>query len=182
MGKLLKIVGVGVLGLGAFWLVRAISRHPVGNPAVPEPCKPVDLTRYTGRWYEIARYDQSFERGCEVSTADYNLDADGKISVVNTCRQADGRLRSISGKAVVVDPLTNAKLKISFYGPFYIGNYWILDHDEDYQWAIVGESSGRYLWLLNRTAEPGEEEITALVERAGELGYDVSMLMRTVQP
>ena len=81
----------------------------------------------------------------------------------------------------IVDAATNAKLKVSFFGPFY-GDYWVLDHAEDYSWSIVGEPSGRYLWLLSRAAKPGQARLDQLIARAGALGYDTSMLRITQQP
>ena len=158
-----------------------LSKHAVGNTAVPQPAKPVELSRYLGHWYELARYEQGFQKDCDGVTADYALRADGKISVLNKCRKPDGSLKSAEGKAKIVDPLTNAKLKVSFFGPFY-GDYWVLDHADDYSWAIVGEGSGRYLWLLSREAKPGAVKFAALVERALALGYDTSMLRITKQP
>jgi apolipoprotein D and lipocalin family protein len=167
------------LGVGAGWML--LSRHPVGNASVPEPRKSVDLKRYLGRWFEIARYEQRFEKGCEGVTADYSLRADGSISVVNRCRKADGRISGARGRARVVDTSTNAKLKVSFFGPFY-GDYWVLDLGDDYGWAIVGEPSGRYLWILHRQPTPAEAQINELIGRARQLGYDTSMLLRTKQP
>jgi apolipoprotein D and lipocalin family protein len=184
MSKGLRNIGIGVVGGGAILLAAWIraSRHPVGNPAVSPPTKWVDLDRYLGRWYEIARYEQGFERGYQASTADYALAADGKISVVNAGRQPNGKTRVVRGMAKVVDRHTNARLKVSFFGPFYIGNYWVLDHADDYSWTIVGDPSGRYLWLLAREAQPGADKIAALVGRAQALGYDTSMLVMTIQP
>lgn len=156
-------------------------KHPVGNTAVPEPAKPVELSRYLGRWYEIARYDQSFQKDCEGVTADYALRADGKIDVLNSCRKDNGRASSARGKAKIVDAATNAKLKVSFFGPFY-GDYWVLDRADDYSWAIVGEPSGRYLWLLARDAAPAPDKVEALIARTRALGYDTAMLRRTRQP
>lgn len=186
MNKIAKVIGIGALGAGAGAVLLAgrvlAGRHPVGNKAVPEPARRVDLDRYLGRWYEIARYEQSFEQGCEASAADYALRPDGKIAVTNSARRPDGTTRVVEGRAVVVDRATNAKLKVSFFGPFYIGNYWVLDRGDDYDWAIVGESSGRYLWLLARKARPDPAERAALIARAGALGYDTSMLVETVQP
>ena len=156
-------------------------KHPVGNTAVPQPAKSVDLPRYLGKWYEIARYEQSFQKGCEGVSADYALRDDGKISVRNACRKADGKTSVANGKAKIVDTTTNAKLKVSFFGPFY-GNYWVLDRAEDYSWAIIGEPSGRYLWLLAREATPAPDKVEALIARARALGYDTSMLIRTRQP
>jgi len=158
-----------------------LDRHPVGNVSVPEPAKPIDLKRYLGRWYEIARYEQRFERGCEGVTANYSLRADGKIDVLNRCRKSTGKIDEARGIAKVVDPISNAKLKVSFFGPFY-GNYWVLDHADDYSWSIVGEPSGRYLWILAREPNPGAEAAEQIIGRARDLGYDTRMLVNTKQP
>ena len=157
------------------------SKHPVGNQAVPQPAKPVELSRYLGRWYEVARYEQGFQKDCDGVTADYALRGDGMISVINTCRKPDGEIKQSKGKAKVVDTATGAKLKVSFFGPFY-GDYWVLDRADDYSWAIVGEGSGRYLWLLSRDPSPGEARLGAMIARAGALGYDTNMLRITKQP
>ena len=156
-------------------------RHPVGNATVPQPAKSVDLDRYLGRWYEIARYEQGFQKDCDAVTADYSRRDDGKIAVLNACVKPGGKATSALGRAKIVDPQTRAKLKVSFFGPFY-GAYWVLDRADDYSWAIVGEPSGRYLWLLARDAHPGEDKVRALIARAGALGYDTSMLRMTRQP
>ena len=114
-------------------------------------------------------------------TADYALRDDGKVSVINTCRKPDGTIKRAEGKAKVVDTATGAKLKVSFFGPFY-GDYWVLDHADDYSWSIVGEGSGRYLWLLSREANPGQAKVAMLIARAKALGYDTAMLRMTKQP
>ena len=168
-------IAIATAAAGALAVI-GLTRHPSGNRHVPEPAKPVDLTRYLGHWFEIARHDQRFERGCEAATADYALRSDGRIDVVNRCRKLDGRLEEARGVAKIVDTETKAKLKVSFFGPFY-GDYWILDHSDDYSWSIVGEPSGRYLWILSRMSNPGDEELHKLVKRAETLGYDTSMLI-----
>ena len=157
------------------------SKHPVGNQAVPQPAKPVELSRYLGRWYEVARYEQGFQKDCDAVTADYALRGDGMISVINTCRKPGGAIKQSKGKAKVVDAATGAKLKVSFFGPFY-GDYWVLDRADDYSWAIVGEGSGRYLWLLSRDPSPGEARLGAMIARARAMGYDTTMLRITKQP
>lgn len=157
------------------------DKHPVGNRAVPQPARSVEIPRYLGRWYELARYEQGFQKGCDRVTADYSLREDGKIRVVNRCIKPDGKEKQAIGRAKIVDATTNAKLKVSFFGPFY-GDYWVLDRAEDYGWAIVGDPSGRYLWLLSREATPGEAKVRELIERTARLGYDTSMLRRTRQP
>ena len=167
----LTLAGCGALG----------PKHAVGNAAVPQPARSVELQRYLGRWYEIARYEQGFQKDCDGVTADYALRSDGKISVLNRCRKADGRISDAKGVAKIDDPVSNAKLKVSFFGPFY-GDYWVLDHAADYSWSIVGEPSGRYLWLLARDAVPGTVRTAALIARAKALGYDTTMLRTTAQP
>ena len=170
-----------LLGTALGGCATLFSKHPVGNQAVPQPAKPVELSRYLGRWYEVARYEQGFQKDCDGVSADYALRDDGMIAVINTCRKPDGAVKQAKGKAKVVDTATGAKLKVSFFGPFY-GDYWVLDHADDYSWAIVGESSGRYLWLLSRDASPGQARIDAMIARAGAMGYDTAMLRITKQP
>jgi len=178
--KTLPVAGLTAVGFALAGCAQLLTRHPVGNASVPQPAKPVDLDRYLGRWFEIARYEQSFQKGCAGVTADYSLRKDGSIDVLNRCRKPDGRVDEAQGRAKVVDPVTNAKLKVLF-GPFY-GDYWVLDHADDYNWSIVGESSGRYLWILARTFNPSEADVADLIARARAMGYDTSMLFRTVQP
>ncbi|KVT74810.1 lipocalin [Burkholderia territorii] len=158
-----------------------VAGGPSGNTHVPQPAKAVDLDRYVGRWYEFARYENRFERGCDGVTAEYAKREDGLIGVRNTCREGspDGRARTSDGRAKIVADSGNAKLKVSFFGPFFFGDYWVLDHADDYSWSIVGEPSGRFLWILTRDAKPSAEQAMALVERVRALGYDTTMLRRT---
>ncbi len=160
----------------------AVQKGPVGNIAVPRPAKAVEIERYLGRWYELARYEQSFQKDCEAVTADYIQDVTGDIKVTNSCRKGSvgGKISVAIGKAKIVAGGNNAKLKVSFFGPFY-GDYWVMDHADDYSWAIVGEPSGRYLWLLSRTAKPGDAAVQSLISRAALLGYDTKILRVTQQ-
>lgn len=153
---------------------------PSGNLSVPQPIKPVEIDRYLGHWFELARYENQFERNCEAVTADYSLRKDGTVRVLNTCREGgtNGEFRASEGRAKTVPDSGNSKLKVSFFGPFY-GDYWILDRAADYSWSIVGEPSGRYLWILTRTPKPTKKTRNMLVERAKALGYDVDMLRWT---
>ena len=119
----------------------------------------VDLQRYVGKWYEIARYPNRFQRKCQSdTTATYTLREDGKVQVANACREKDGTMTTANGTAKVVDPKTNAKLKVTFFWPFY-GDYWILGLGPDYQYAIVGEPDRKYLWILSRTPAMDEPRI-----------------------
>ena len=175
--------GAVLMGLAGAALYRRSSRPPIINVSVPEPTKPVALGRYLGRWYEVARHENSFERGLEAVTADYWLRPDGKIAVANGGRKGGpkGPRKTVRGRAIIVDDATTAKFKVSFFGPFYVGDYWVLDHGDDYQWAIVGEPEGRYVWILSRGPEPSNEEMEFLLQRAEMLGYDLSRIRRTVQ-
>ncbi|MDX9690693.1 MAG: lipocalin family protein [Alphaproteobacteria bacterium] len=158
------------------------EKGPVGNPHVPEPAKAIELNRYLGRWYEIARYEAGFQKGCEYVTADYSLRPDGKIKVVNACRRGgpDAPRDSVEGHAYVVDGSQNTKLRVTFFWPFY-GNYWVLDHGDAYDWAIVGEPSGHYLWFLTRDPHPSDETIQRLKDRAAQMGYNLKLLRMTQQ-
>lgn len=159
-----------------------LSKPPVGNPNVPQPGKSVEVDRYLGRWYELYRYDASFQKDCEAVSADYSRNADGTIRVLNTCRKGavDGDVKTATGKAKIVDHVSGAKLKVSFFGPFY-SDYWVLDHAEDYQWSIVGEPTGRYLWILSRDSKPADALKTMLRRRVEEMGYDWSLMRETKQ-
>ena len=171
-----------LLSIGlAVTLTGCVSAGPVGNSSVPQPAKTVDVARYSGVWYELARYENGFERGCEGVTAQYSLKPNGEVRVVNTCRVGSpaGPARISEGSAKVVQGSGNAKFKVSFFGPFYLGNYWVLDHANDYSWSIVGEPSGRYLWLLSRAKSKSLR--SALTRRAASLGYDTSLLRSTMQ-
>lgn len=179
--KPLTLIAAASAALALVGCAAVFDKHVVGNRAVPQPAKSVELSRYLGRWFELARYEQGFQKDCDGVTADYSLRSDGMIRVVNSCRKPDGKLKDAVGRAKVVDTATNAKLKVSFFGPFF-GDYWVLDRADDYSWAIVGDGSGRYLWLLSREASPGEANVQALINRSGALGYDTAMLRRTQQP
>ncbi|MET4682673.1 lipocalin family protein [Brevundimonas faecalis] len=174
----LVVAAASILALSA---CAALQGGPVGNPAVPQPSRSVELSRYAGLWYEIGRYENGFERGCEAVTAEYALREDGLVNVLNTCRQGgvDGPVKTAEGRAKVVAESGDAKLKVSFFGPFYIGDYWILDHADDYSWSIVGEPSGRYLWLLSRMAKPSDALRAAITSRTAALGYDLALVRET---
>lgn len=169
--------------LGAGLLLGACNpNQPSGNASVPEPKKPVDLSRYVGRWHEQGRYEASFQKDCEAVTADYAAKPDGSIAVVNSCCEgsAAGPLRTAEATAMVIDGSNGAKLKVNFFGPFD-GDYWVLDRARDYSWSIVGEPSGRYLWILTRSQRVSERDYARLVARAQGLGYKTDMLRRTAQ-
>lgn len=165
-------------------LIAACASQPV-NRDPSTPLKTVDfvnLDRYLGRWYEIARFPNRFEKNCEGVTADYARRDDGLISVVNTCRKGapDGEAKAARGRARIIDEITNAKLKVSFFGPFW-GDYWVISLAEDYSLALVGEPSGRYLWILARTPKISDAARDAALNDLKAMGYNTEALYFTVQ-
>ena len=143
----------------------------------------VELERYLGTWYEIASFPQSFQKGCQATTATYALKDTGGISVVNTCHldAIDEPLKVANGRAQVVDTTTNAKLRVSFFGPFW-GDYWIIDLRQDYEYAVVGHPGRDYLWILSRTPHMDEGVYEAILKRLVAMDYQVDRLVRTPQP
>jgi apolipoprotein D and lipocalin family protein len=139
----------------------------------------VDLSRYLGTWYEIARYPNRFQRDCYRSTATYSLRDDGDIKVVNACRRGgpDGEEKLVEGRAWVVDKATNAKLRVRFFWPFW-GSYWIIDLGDDYEYAVVGHPGRGYLWILSRTPTMDDGVFEAIADRLRRNGYDPARLIR----
>lgn len=186
----LRILAPLALSLGALTTGCVGSPGPVGNIAVPQPAKPVKLAAYLGTWHEYARYEAPFQEGCEGVTADYSIkdtSAASNIRVVNSCYEGglEGEFEQSTGRAKVVEGSQGAKLKVSFFGPFF-GDYWVLDRSEPdaqglYEWSIVGEPSGRYLWMLTREAKPDAQRRAMLEARVRELGYDWDLVRFTKQ-
>ena len=142
----------------------------------------INIDRYLGKWFEIARYPNWFQEGCYSVTANYELNDDGSIKVINRCSEGgkSGDLREAIGVAHVVDKSTNAKLKVSFFRPFY-GNYWIIDVGDDYEYAVVSEPSRKYLWILSRTKTMDSVLYHHIIERLKLKGLEVNQLKITVQ-
>lgn len=140
----------------------------------------VDITRYLGRWYEVARFPASFQEGCRDSTADYALLDDGRVGVVNRCAR-EGTVSEAAGKAKVVDPATGAKLKVTFFWPFY-GDYWIVELGENYEYSVVSEPSRKYLWILSRTPIMEEAVLAGILQRLKAKGFDTSRLVMNHAP
>lgn len=158
----------------------ALALLPLAVQAdAPAPTKPVDLQRYAGRWYEVARVPNHFEKGrdCDGPTADYRRDAAGAVTVVQTCHQNSptGPVKAYHARAEILDPGTNAKFRLTFF-VVVAKEYWVLDHAQDYRWAIVGDPSGQYLWFFSRQAALPSTVKDALLARARALGYDTAKL------
>ena len=155
---------------------RTVRMTTVGN---------VDLNRYAGRWYEIARFPNRFEEGCVGVTADYTLNADGSVKVVNTCRQGalDGPVEIAEGRAVAARPEAD-RLRVSFveWLPFAAGDYWILDLDSEYDVAVIGNPSGTTGWVLARSPRLSQARLEQAFGVLQRNGYDTRLMTLTAQP
>ncbi|EJL84369.1 bacterial lipocalin [Herbaspirillum sp. CF444] len=148
----------------------------------------VDLKRYVGKWYEIARFPNSFQKKCIANaTAEYRVRADGDIDVINRCKVEGGVLDQADGLAHVTAGSNNAKLQVRFapawlaWFPLVWGDYWIIDLDPDYSIATVGTPSRDYLWILSRKPALSTAEYEAAVNNATKQGFDTSKLVKTPQ-
>lgn len=165
-------------------LFSAVSKKDKPLETVPS----VDLKRYTGKWYEIARLPNSFQEKCAGNvTAEYKRLDDGKIEVVNSCKKSNGETTVARGKARIKDEKTNAKLEVRFapaflsFLPLVLGDYWILELGENYDYAVVGDPSRKYLWVLSRKPEIEETRLREILRRAQEKGFDTGNVIRTKQ-
>jgi len=138
--------------------------------------KKLDILRFMGKWYEIARYEHTFEKGMTHVTAEYSLEPNGKIRVVNKGIK-NGKAKEIVGKAKQPNPVEYpGRLKVSFFLWFY-SDYYILELDNNYQYAIIGSSSDKYLWILSRTPELPKETLDELLTNIKQRGYDLTKLI-----
>ena len=145
-----------------------------------ETVKEVDLKKYKGQWYEIARFEHFFEKGCKNVTATYTLRDDNKIDVLNSCVKIDtNEKKEATGIAYAVDN-TNSKLKVSFFRPFY-GDYWIIDLADDYSYVAVGTPSREYLWILSRTKTISDTTKQRLLSKLKNLGFDTNKFIWVIQ-
>jgi len=143
----------------------------------------VDMERYLGTWYEIARFPHAFEKGLVGVTATYSKRSDGKIRVLNQGYKGslNGKRSRAEGKAKIPDPGDTSRLKVSFFLFFY-GDYYIMELDESYQWAMIGSSSPNYFWILSRTPSLDPKVYDSLLDNARRRGYDLDRLIKVQQP
>lgn len=166
---------VYLASLGAAALLAACSTPP--RPPLPT-VQAVDLERYYGTWYEIARLPNSFQAMCASDTQALYRPEGKEVAVVNRCRTADSTIKQADGIAKIVAGSHGAKLRVSFFRPFY-GDYWILALDPDYRWVLVGEPGRKYAWILSRQPKLDEATLEALLNRAAALGFDRQAFLRT---
>jgi apolipoprotein D and lipocalin family protein len=147
-----------------------------------ETVSSVDLNKYSGKWYEIASFPQSFQKGCNCTTAEYVLTDRDYIHVTNRCNKdsVNGELDEANGKAFVVGGTNNSKLEVQFFWPFR-GDYWIIELADDYSYAVVGHPNREYLWILSRTKTMKEDIYQNLLSKVKSKGFDITKLKKTNQ-
>jgi len=159
----------------SLFLIGCSSKHPPLDTV-----KQVDIQKYKGTWYEIARFEHFFEKGCKNVTATYKLKNDVDIKVINRCTMIeDNEKKEATGVAYAIDD-TNSKLKVSFFRPFY-GDYWIIDLASDYSYAVVGSPNRELLWILSRTKTIDENIKSEILKKLPSLGFDPKNFIWTIQ-
>jgi apolipoprotein D and lipocalin family protein len=181
----LALVALGLLGATMTVLAAARNRHAGADLAT---IASLDVPRYLGAWYEIAKYPNRFQKQCDgYTTAHYSLLPDGGLQVINRCRRADGRIDEAVGAARQLGGADSPKLKVRFapgwlsFLPMVWGDYWVIDLDPDYQLAAVSEPKREYLWILSRTPTVPRQAYAALLDRLARQGFDPGKLEMTKQ-
>ena len=172
-GNKYLIIGGVIVGFAGMLILNSCKTIPKGVKAV----QPFNADKYLGKWYEVARLNFRFEKNLNNVTAEYSLRKDGKIKVVNRGYNIKSeKWQEVIGKAKFVDEKDVAKLKVSFFGPFYAG-YNVIDIDENYKYALVVGKNLKYLWLLSRETGMPESVKEAYLKKAKEIGYEVADLV-----
>ncbi|MBU3740141.1 MAG: lipocalin family protein [Rhodoferax sp.] len=168
--------------------VSLASAQPASAPRPLQSIASLDLARYGGTWYEIAKYPNWFQRQCASDTrAEYSARQDGQVRVLNRCRRQDGSSIEADGVARQVGGAQSSRLQVRFapdwlaFIPALWADYWVIDLDPGYQLAAVSEPGREYLWILARQPQPPAAELQALLQRLGALGFDLNRLESTRQ-
>jgi apolipoprotein D and lipocalin family protein len=161
-----------------FFIIFCLAQSSLALETVPQ----VDLNRYAGNWHEIARFPNKHQTDCVKTEAIYTLEK-GAIGVKNRCSLADGKVKEVTGISKIEDPKTNAKLKVNFV-PAWLrwlgigwGNYWVIELDADYQYAVVSEPKREYLWILSRAPVMSKAIYEGIIGRLKDKGFDTSKLI-----
>jgi apolipoprotein D and lipocalin family protein len=178
----MKLVLVFIISLFLF----TVNGHAQNKQLTMETVKSVDLKRYAGVWYEIAKIPNSFQKSCSCcTTAEYIIQPDGDLKVINRCIKEDGSAKIAEGIAKAVKGSGNAKLEVSFFSilgirPFW-GDYWIIGLDKDYAFAVIGSPDRKYGWILSRTPKLDDEKFAAVSEILKKNGYKQGSFVFTKQ-
>lgn len=167
------------------WVPLASAQAPSGEitPAPLEAIASLDVPRYMGTWYEVAKYPNWFQKRCIANTsATYAVQSNGMLQVLNRCQKEDGSMSEALGAAKQVGDATSPKLEVRFapawlsFLPFVWGNYWVIDLDPQYQLAAVSEPSRKYLWILSRTQTVEPKAYEALLQRLKQKGFNLDAI------
>jgi apolipoprotein D and lipocalin family protein len=173
----LKFVTHGRRIVPALIFSFALGGCAIKPPEGIEPVRPFAVQSYLGTWYEIARLDHSFERGMTHVTAEYRLNQDDSLKVINRGYNTEKQAwNEANGHALFTGPTDQGALKVSFFGPFY-GGYFVADLDKDYRWSLVVGPNRDYFWILSREPRLSEELKAELVAKAQALGIDTTQLI-----
>ena len=166
-----RIVVSLMLGLAAATASNAASLPP-------QPCKTLDTSRFVGRWYEVARMPNKIQSDCANSLADWAHDGSA-FKVVQICHvdTPTGHAKVWKASGRILDPVTNAKFRMSFFGGLISQDYWVLDRADDYSWVILSTPNPKFLWIFSRQANLGAAEKAALIARARAMGYNVAAMI-----
>jgi len=172
------------LGITVLWVFAIATFNVSAQASPPATVEQVDLQKYVGQWFEIAKIPNWFQRNCARNTsANYSLRDDRRIDVVNRCEDEDGDTDAAAGIARVVDTQSNAKLEVSFFKLFgmslFWGDYWILDLGEQYDYVVVGTPSRKYGWILSRSPELEDKTLQTIYTRLRVAGYDPDVFVMT---
>ena len=173
--------------IAAFTLSVTAQKKPPVNDDLKTVAK-VDLKKYSGKWFEIARYPNKFQKQCVGNTtATYTTKTNGKIEVLNQCLKNDGLVEDAKGEARIVDKTTNAKLEVRFAPKFLSfisavwGDYWIIYLDDEYQNVAIGDPKREYFWILSRQAKMDDATYQSILQKAETLGFNPAKVVKTPQ-
>ncbi len=173
--------------LALFIFTDFSSAQSTAKPAL-SAVNGIDLSRYAGRWYEIGKYPNRFQKQCVANTtANYTIKKNGRIEVLNECVKKDGTTVKAVGEAKIGDKSNNAKLKVRFapgftsFLPFVWANYWVIDIAPDYSYSVIGEPGRDYFWILSRSPEMNTATYQSILRRAEKMGFDPNRVEKTPQ-
>jgi len=171
-----------------FVFVIAGGAFAQGSQPKLEAVPKVELDRYLGKWYEIAKYPNKFQKQCVGNTtATYSRKQNGRLEVLNECLKKDGTMEAAKGEAKIADKQTNSKLKVRFapgfisFLPFVWANYWVIDLAPDYSYAVIGEPNRDYFWILAREPEMDDATYQQILRKAESMGFNPGRVEKTPQ-
>jgi len=172
--RILTLIAVIAFGIVTFATAGPSAQPPIQSVGM------VDQSRWMGRWYQIARLPNRFQKGCTGAYTDFSLRDDGQINVVNSCRnEKDGSLRQEKGHAWVIEPTSNARIKVSFFWPFR-SEYWVIGLGKEYEYTVVGSPNRKYLWVLSRTPTMSDDLYADIMKEVERQGFDISKVFREI--